>query len=123
MHECIMPRGNPPGRPFERVKRGRPPGRLWPTMVFPMYDLSNGMNTGRGAGPMRRHPQHTNRSARPHGTSSRHQDHRHDVGAHGTIRLAGLGDMGADVVKVESPHGDLVRQIGPARHDGMGRSS
>ena len=27
-----------------------------------------------------------------------------------------LGDMGADVVKVEAPFGDLVRQIGPARH-------
>jgi crotonobetainyl-CoA:carnitine CoA-transferase CaiB-like acyl-CoA transferase len=31
-----------------------------------------------------------------------------------------LGDFGADVVKVEAPDGDLVRQIGPARHDGMG---
>ena len=31
-----------------------------------------------------------------------------------------LGDMGADVVKVESPQGDMVRQIGPARHEGMG---
>lgn len=31
-----------------------------------------------------------------------------------------LGDMGADVVKIESPHGDLVRQIGPARHADMG---
>lgn len=31
-----------------------------------------------------------------------------------------LGDMGADVIKVEAPKGDLVRQIGPARHEGMG---
>jgi len=31
-----------------------------------------------------------------------------------------LGDMGADVIKVEPPAGDLVRQIGPARHGDMG---
>jgi len=31
-----------------------------------------------------------------------------------------LGDMGADVIKVEAPRGDLVRQIGPARHEDMG---
>ena len=31
-----------------------------------------------------------------------------------------LGDMGADVIKVEAPGGDPVRLIGPARNQGMG---
>ncbi len=31
-----------------------------------------------------------------------------------------LGDMGAEVIKVESPEGDVVRSIGPARNRGMG---
>ncbi|MEX2290306.1 MAG: CoA transferase [Mycobacteriales bacterium] len=31
-----------------------------------------------------------------------------------------LGDMGADVIKVEPPEGDLTRAIGPCREEGMG---
>ncbi|MGI4955263.1 MAG: CaiB/BaiF CoA transferase family protein [Janthinobacterium lividum] len=31
-----------------------------------------------------------------------------------------LGDMGADVIKVEGPEGDITRSIGPRRSEGMG---
>ena len=31
-----------------------------------------------------------------------------------------LGDMGADVIKVESPGGDATRDVGPPPADGMG---
>ena len=38
----------------------------------------------------------------------------------GPFASQALGDMGADVIKIEAPQGDLVRQIGPVRNEGMG---
>lgn len=39
------------------------------------------------------------------------------MGPHATQLLA---DWGADVIKVEPPGGDVIREIGPGRHRGMG---
>ena len=39
------------------------------------------------------------------------------MGPYATLQL---GDMGADIIKVEPLEGDIVRQIGPGRHPGMG---
>jgi crotonobetainyl-CoA:carnitine CoA-transferase CaiB-like acyl-CoA transferase len=38
----------------------------------------------------------------------------------GPLATGIMGDMGADVVKVEPPEGELMRGIGPSRHPGMG---
>ena len=37
----------------------------------------------------------------------------------GPVAAQVLGDMGAEVIKVETPEGDPMRQIGPARNPGM----
>jgi len=37
----------------------------------------------------------------------------------GPLTTQYLGDMGADVIKVEPPEGDLTRSLGPQRHAGM----
>jgi len=38
----------------------------------------------------------------------------------GPMAAQHLGDMGADVIKIEGPEGDVTRSIGPRRSEGMG---
>ena len=37
----------------------------------------------------------------------------------GPVATQILGDLGAEVIKIEPPEGEMMRDIGPARHSGM----
>src|ERR1700677_4340126 len=37
----------------------------------------------------------------------------------GPVATQILGDMGADVIKIETPAGDAMRSVGPSRHASM----
>jgi crotonobetainyl-CoA:carnitine CoA-transferase CaiB-like acyl-CoA transferase len=60
------------------------------------------------------------RSELPHGPLSGLRIIDLTVNVLGPVATQILGDMGADVIKVEAPEGDYARFVGPARSPGMG---